>query len=179
MKITWWMKLRGNLPLGHAYDALTSGTGSFICPVAQTKLDIPPPPNHHQCLSLPSHGSLVVKVVIFQVWGELNRRPVSSQTNTLTIRPPPPPARMQCMTTSDALNSAWEWNAFHRMLSWKEGATHRILILTWSYFHARVQCCWIISSFFLSRSVFILVAISSWDRSLAHQGFPKSCTFDW
>ena len=38
------MKLEANLPLGH--DALLfsiSGTGSFICPVAQTRLDIPRP----------------------------------------------------------------------------------------------------------------------------------------
>ena len=40
--ITWWPKLGGNLPLGR--DALLvsiSGTRSFICPVAQTRLDIP------------------------------------------------------------------------------------------------------------------------------------------
>ena len=48
MMITWWMKQRGNLPPGH--DALlfsVSDTGSFICPVTQTRLDIPRP--------LPSH----------------------------------------------------------------------------------------------------------------------------
>ena len=42
--ITWWMKLGGNRPPG--YDALLfsiSGTGSFICPVTQTWLDIPRP----------------------------------------------------------------------------------------------------------------------------------------
>ena len=40
MMITWWMKLGGNLPLGH--DVLLfsmSGSGSFIYPVAQTRLD--------------------------------------------------------------------------------------------------------------------------------------------
>ena len=44
MMITWWRKLGGNLPRGH--DTLLysiSGTGSFICPVAQTRLDIPRP----------------------------------------------------------------------------------------------------------------------------------------
>ena len=49
--ITWWMKLGGNLPLEH--DALLlsiSGTGSCMCSVAQTRLDIPRP--------LPSHGPL-------------------------------------------------------------------------------------------------------------------------
>ena len=43
MMITWWMKLGGNRPPGH--DALLfsiSGTGSFICSVRQTRLDIPP-----------------------------------------------------------------------------------------------------------------------------------------
>ena len=42
--ITGWMKLRGNLPPGH--DALPfpiSGTGSLICLVAQTLLNIPRP----------------------------------------------------------------------------------------------------------------------------------------
>ena len=35
--ITWWMKLGGNLPLGHdALRFLINGTGSFICPVADT-----------------------------------------------------------------------------------------------------------------------------------------------
>ena len=64
MMITWWMKLAGNLPLGH--DALLvsiSGTGSFICPVAQIRLDIPMPliTQYHrhgwtyQDLWLPSH----------------------------------------------------------------------------------------------------------------------------
>ena len=62
--ITWWMKLGGNLPLGH--DALlfsTSGMGSLICSLAQTRLDIPMPlitQSHrhgwtYQCLWLPSH----------------------------------------------------------------------------------------------------------------------------
>ena len=59
------MKLGGNLPLGH--NALlfftTCGTGSFICPVAQTRLNIPRPlitQSHrhgwtYQGLWLPSH----------------------------------------------------------------------------------------------------------------------------
>ena len=43
MMITWWMKLEGNLPPGHdALLLLISGTG-FVCPVAQTWLDIPRP----------------------------------------------------------------------------------------------------------------------------------------
>ena len=42
--ITWLMKLGGNLPLGHdALLFLKSGHGSFICPVTQTRLDIPGP----------------------------------------------------------------------------------------------------------------------------------------
>ena len=64
MIITWWMKLGGNLPRG--YNALLfsiSGTGSFICLVTQTRLDIPRPlitQSHrhgwtYQGLWLPSH----------------------------------------------------------------------------------------------------------------------------
>ena len=64
MMITWWMNLGGNLPLGH--DALLfsiSGTGSFICPLSQTGLDIPRPlitqsDRHgwtYQGIWLPSH----------------------------------------------------------------------------------------------------------------------------
>ena len=59
-----WMKLEGNLPLGH--DALLfsiTGTGCIICTVAQTLLDIPRPlitQSHRHCwtyqgLWLPSH----------------------------------------------------------------------------------------------------------------------------
>ena len=54
MMITWGTKLVGSLPPGH--DVLlfsTSGTGSFIYPVAQTQLDI----QWH--LIIPSHGPLV------------------------------------------------------------------------------------------------------------------------
>ena len=58
------MKLGGNLPPGH--DVLLfsiSGTGSFICPVTQTRLDIPRPlitQSHrhgwtYQGLGLPCH----------------------------------------------------------------------------------------------------------------------------
>ena len=42
--ITWWMKLGENLPLGHnALLFSISGTESIICPVAETRLDIPRP----------------------------------------------------------------------------------------------------------------------------------------
>ena len=42
--IIWWMKLRRHLPPGHDAPLLSiSVTGSFICPVAQTRLDIPIP----------------------------------------------------------------------------------------------------------------------------------------
>ena len=41
---TWWMKLGGNRPPGdNPLLFSTSGTGSFICPVAYTRLDIPKP----------------------------------------------------------------------------------------------------------------------------------------
>ena len=47
MMITWWMKLGGNRPPGDNPLLFSiSGTGSFICPVAQTRLDIPKPLNY-------------------------------------------------------------------------------------------------------------------------------------
>ena len=40
--ITWWMELGGNLPLGHnALLFSISGMGSYICPVAQRRMNIP------------------------------------------------------------------------------------------------------------------------------------------
>ena len=42
MMITWWMKLGGNLPSGHdALLFLISGTGSFLCSVAQRAAEHP------------------------------------------------------------------------------------------------------------------------------------------
>ena len=64
MMITWWMKLGGNWPHGDNPLLFSiSGTGSFICPVTQTRLDIPRPlltQSHrhgwtYQGLWLPSH----------------------------------------------------------------------------------------------------------------------------
>ena len=69
MMITWSMIAGGNLPLGH--DALLfsiSGMGSFICPVAQTRLDI-----------------------VVRHKADLNRRPVGPQPNTPSTRPWWPP----------------------------------------------------------------------------------------
>ena len=44
MMITWWVKLGGNRPLGDNPLLFSiSGTGSFICQVAQTRLNIPKP----------------------------------------------------------------------------------------------------------------------------------------
>ena len=44
MIITWWMKLGGNRPPGDNPLLFSiSGTGSFICPITQTRLDIPRP----------------------------------------------------------------------------------------------------------------------------------------
>ena len=63
--IIWWIKLGRNLPPGHnALLFSTSGTGTFIYPVTQTRLDIPRSlitQSHrhgwtYQGLWLPNHG---------------------------------------------------------------------------------------------------------------------------
>ena len=81
----WWMKRWGNLPPRH-YALLfsISGTGSFICPVAQTRLDIPRP---FFTQSWTTGG----KVKVLQHKADSKRRPVGPQWNTLSTRPRWPP----------------------------------------------------------------------------------------
>ena len=87
--ITSWMKLGGNLGLGH--DALLfsiCGTGSFMCPVAQTCLGIAIKVVIYPVID---HG---VKVKVLRHKADSNRLPVRPESNSR--HPPgcpPPPSR--------------------------------------------------------------------------------------
>ena len=85
----WKTSLKENLPLRH--DALlfsTSGTGSFICPVIQTCLDIP---RSLITQSMTTWRRRRSRWLVFRCETDANRRPVNPQSDTLTIAPPRPP----------------------------------------------------------------------------------------
>ena len=86
-----WVEM--SLPPGH--DALLfsiSGTRSCVCPVAQTRLDIPKPLITQSWTT----GGGRVKFVSFQCQADSSRRPFGLQSTALTTRPwwPPPPPKI-------------------------------------------------------------------------------------
>ena len=91
MMITWWMKLGGNLPPGPnaLLFSATSSVGSFMFRRRHSWT------YQVHVLDYPVLGK--VKLDSFQCEADLNWQPVSSQTNTLTTRPPGIPSYVRAV----------------------------------------------------------------------------------